>query len=288
MTTLNNRFVLITGAGRGLGLETAKQFARQGAYVIVTDVDLDRVGAAVRELHSLGLEAAGYTMDVTDADDVQRVRTQILNDHGTIDVLVNNAGIVSGGRFVDVSLERHRLMFEVNTHGPVNVTHAFLPDLMKQTEAHIVNIASASSMIPLPMGATYAASKWAVLGFTDSLREELHESGDGHVRVTAICPSYIRTGMFEGVKAPLLAPWLEPTWLAKKIVQSVQRNRDQLITPFMVNLIPLARATWPRPMFRILLKLLGVHQSMNEWTGHAAAADSAKKADELPRIKAAG
>ena len=286
MTTLNNRFVLITGAGHGLGLETAKQFARQGAYVIVTDIDLDRVGQAVHELHSLGLEAAGYTMDVTDPDDVRRVRAQILHDHGTIDVLVNNAGIVSGGRFADIPLDKHRLTFEVNTHGPINVTHVFLPDLLNQTEAHIVNIASASSMISLPLGATYASSKWAVLGFTDSLREELVQTGQGHVRITAICPSYIRTGMFEGVKAPLLAPWLEPTWLAKKIVRCVRGNRDQIIAPFMVNLIPIAKSTWPRPLFRILLRLLGVTKSMAEWTGHESA-KPVSEVDEVSSIKAA-
>lgn len=277
MTTINNRYVLITGSGHGLGFETAKQFARQGAYVIVTDIEIERVGKAVRELHALGLEAAGYPMDVTDPDSIRSVRDQILTQHGAIDVLVNNAGIVTGGAFLDVPLDKHHLTYEVNARGPVNVTHVFLPDLLNQPEAHIVNIASASSMIPLPGGATYASSKWAVLGFTDSLRAELNETGNKHVCVTAICPSYIKTGMFEGVKPPLLAPWIEPTWLAKKIVKSVKRNREQVIAPLLVNLIPLAKATWPRPIFRLLLKAMGVYGSMTDWTGHGTAPAAGKK-----------
>lgn len=268
MKNLKNKRVLITGAGHGLGFETAKAFATQGAEVIITDIDAQRVEDAVFELQSLALKVFGFVMDVTDPTDVERVREEIHGEHGPIDVLVNNAGIVSGGSFLNVPLEKHLMTYEVNTLGPVIVTHAFLSEMMSRPEAHIVCLASASSMIPLPNGATYASSKWAVLGFTESLRAELEHDGNTHVGVTAVCPSYISTGMFEGVKPPLLVGLLTPQWLAGKIVRCVKKRREQLCAPFLVNLIPLAKATWPRFAFRALLKALGVFHSMDAWKGH--------------------
>ena len=137
MKNLNNKRVLITGAGHVLGFETAKAFASQGAEVIITDVDPQRVEDAVFELQAQALKAFGFVMDVTDPTDVERVRDDIHTEHGPIDVLVNNAGIVSGGSFVDVPLEKHLMTYEVNSLGPVIVTHAFLPDLLALSLIHI-------------------------------------------------------------------------------------------------------------------------------------------------------
>lgn len=268
MKNLNNKRVLITGAGHGLGLETALQFAQAGAEVIITDIDIERVENAVFELQSKALHAFGYVMDVTDPTDVQRVRDRIHSEHGMLDILINNAGIVSGGEFLDVPLEKHLCTYEVNTLGPVIVTHAFLNDLLNQPEANVIFIASASAMIPLPNGATYASSKWAVLGFSESLREELIQTENAHVTVSVICPSYIATGMFEGVKPPLLVGMLTPERLAGKIVACVRKRKEQVLAPALVGLIPLAKATWPRRAFRILLGWLGVFASMDAWKGH--------------------
>ena len=284
MMNLNSRRVLITGAGHGLGLATARAFAKEGAFVIITDRDPERVTEAVCELQIQALPCAGYVMDVTDAADVRYVRDQIHADHGLIHVLVNNAGIVTGGQFLDVPLEKHMVTYDVNTHGPVIVTHLFLQDLLDSDEGHVVNIASASALIALPNAATYASSKWAVLGFTDSLREELELTGRGHVGVSAICPSYINTGMFEGARAPLLTPILTPENLASKIVRCVYKKRNHLLTPGLVRLIPLGKATWPRVIFRRLLQFLGVYQGMEDWKGHKAASVEPPKKDEYIRV----
>ena len=284
MMNLNSRRVLITGAGHGLGLATARAFAKEGAFVIITDREPERVTEAVCELQMQSLSCAGYVMDVTDAADVRYVRDQIHADHGLIHVLVNNAGIVTGGQFLDVPLEKHMVTYDVNTHGPVIVTHLFLQDLLDSDEGHVVNIASASALIALPNAATYASSKWAVLGFTDSLREELELTGRGHVGVSAICPSYINTGMFEGAKAPLLTPILTPEDLASKIVRCVYKKRAHLLTPGLVRLIPLGKATWPRVIFRRLLQFLGVYQGMEDWKGHKATFAEPPKKDEYIRV----
>ena len=265
MKTFYGKRVLVTGAGHGLGLETAKAFAFEGAEVIITDRDAARVEEAVFKLQSLHLKAAGFVMDVTDAADVRAIRDRIHAEYGSIDVLVNNAGIVSGGSFLDVPLEKHLTTYDVNTAGPVIVTHMFLPDLLAQVEGHIVNIASASALIPLPFASTYASSKWALLGFTDSLREELRLTGHTHMTVTAICPSYINTGMFHGVKPPLLTRMLTPEWLAEQVVLCVKKRKAQLLAPWSVNLLPFAKCTWPRALFAKLLDLLGVTTSMGHW-----------------------
>jgi all-trans-retinol dehydrogenase (NAD+) len=284
MKNLKSRRVLITGAGHGLGLATAKAFAREGAFVIITDREAERVTEAVCELQIEALPCAGYVMDVTDPADVRHVRDQVHADHGPIHVLVNNAGIVSGGQFLDVPLEKHLVTYDVNIHGPVIVTHLFLQDLIDSDEGHIVNIASASALVALPNAATYASSKWAVLGFTDSLREELEMAGRGHVGMSVICPSYINTGMFEGVKAPLLTPILTPEGLAAKIVRCVKKRKTHLLTPGLVRLIPLGKATWPRAVFRRLLRFLGVYQGMEDWKGHTPAPAEPPKKDEYIRV----
>ncbi len=277
MRDLNGKRALITGAGQGLGRELAKVFAAAGAQVIVTDVQAERIAETVGEIHKAGHNAAGYVMDVTDPLAVSSVRERINAEHGRIHVLINNAGIVHGGEFLEVPLERHMQMYQINTTGVVNVTHAFLPDLISQRIASCVNLASASSMIGLPFAATYASSKWAVLGFTESLREELVQCGHDHVQVTAICPSYVATGMFDGVKAPMLLPILKPAPLAKQVLKAVCQRREQLLAPTMVKLIPLGKGTLPRKWFRALCSWLGVSTGMANWTGHAAEVEESKQ-----------
>ena len=131
-----------------------------------------------------------------------------------MDVLVNNAGIVHGGPFLDVPVERHLATYRVNVLGLVAVTHAFLPDLIASADSHLVNIASASGYIGLPHGSTYASSKWAVIGFSESLLLELELHGHRHVHVTTVCPSYVTTGLFDGARAARTTSLLSPERLA--------------------------------------------------------------------------
>ncbi len=265
MRTLMAKRVLITGAGHGLGRELAQQFAAAGAIVIITDLDSVRVDATVELLTNGGFQAFGFRMDVSDPNSVQAVRKQVLQDVGEIDILVNNAGVVFGGTFSDVPIEKHLATYRVNTMGPAIVTHAFLPDLLSRPEAHCVNLASASALIALPNAATYASSKWAVLGFSESLREELRIIGYGHVGVTAVCPSYVGSGLFAGVCTPRFTPILTPAKLAQRILKAVHKNHEQLLTPWLVKFIPLGRGTLPRAAFRWLCDWLRVTTSMITW-----------------------
>ncbi|TXT23627.1 MAG: short-chain dehydrogenase/reductase SDR [Planctomycetota bacterium] len=207
-------------------------------------------------------------MDVTNAASVQDVHDHVLSEHGPIDILVNNAGIVSGGTFENLPLERHKAIYDVNCFGPVTVTHTLLAELLTRPESHIVNIASASALMPLPFAATYASSKWAVLGFSESLREELRLTGHGHVHVTSVCPGYIATGMFHGAKTPFMMP---------EVVRAVQSDCEIVRTPWQVKLLPLLNALLPRWLLRVVGDKLGVLDSMAGWNNVVEPARAVKE-----------
>jgi short-subunit dehydrogenase len=269
---LTGKRALITGAGHGLGRAIATEFARAGAAVIITDREPDRVAAVVKEL---GPPAAGCPLDVTVPAQVAAVRDQLLQDRGPIDVLVNNAGIVAGGPFRDVSLDRHLNTVAVNLTGVLTVTHTFLPDLLSRPESRIVNIASASAIVPLPLAASYAATKWAVLGFSESLREELRLAGHRHLRVSAVCPSYITTGLFDGVKPPRLTRMLTPEVVARAVRRVAVRGTEFVLLPRSVQLLYAVAGVLPRRVYRQLCRWLGVSASMTGWTGHGVTGGSA-------------
>jgi len=268
MKNLNQKRVLITGSGQGLGLIMAQILASEGAEIIIADIDQQRIDKAVEQIRVGRHQAFGYQMDVTDPKSVQRARNQIHAERGPIDILINNAGVVKGGLFLDVPLEDHQMTFQVNTWGPVNVTHCFLPDLISRPEGQLVNIASAAGLIALPWGTTYASSKWASLGFSESIREELRLTGADHVKVTSVCPSYIQTGMFSGVKAPLFLPVLKPNKVARMVLKAIKREKEMVMAPWLVSLLPLGKGTMHRAVFRKMCEWLGVTYSMKSWLGH--------------------
>ena len=264
------RRVLVTGAGQGLGFAIAAAFVRAGATVILTDLNADAVESARAKLKETGGTVAGYALDVTNAEQVADVRARILAEHGRIDVLVNNAGVVFGGAFLDVPLSRHITTVNVNLGGVLAVTHAFLPDLLAQPVGHIVNIASASAVLALPFGASYAATKWAVLGFSDSLREELRFLGHKHVHVTAVCPSFIATGLFAGAKPAFGTRWLTAETVAHAVVRAVEKRQELVLLPRSVRFLYSITGWWPRSWFRTACRVLGVSRSMTDWKGHTA------------------
>ncbi len=267
MRDLKDKRVLITGSARGIGLSLARRFGAEGAQVILTDMKADLLEAAAEDLRSTGAKVYPHVLDVTDTAAIGDVRERIHDEGGPIDVLVNNAGVVFGGPFLGVPFEKHALTLRINTLGPVAMTHAFLGDLVSRSEAHLVNIASASGFVPLPYGSTYATSKWAMIGFSESIRRELEMLGHRHVRVTTVCPSYVSTGLFDGVRPPLLAPLLTPDRLTEKVIRAVKRNRVFLLTPWLVKLAPPLVALLPTWLSDRIAWSLRVSTGMEHWHG---------------------
>ena len=268
MKSLNGKRVLITGGAQGIGFAIARELAGAGARIVLTDLDPARLSEAGERLDDLCPDCLLYQLDVTDHAGVADLRDEVVGELGGLELLVNNAGIVQGGEFLEVPLDKHLKTFEVNTDAVVAVTHTFLGDLIASEGAHLINIASASGFIGLPWGSTYAASKWAVIGFTESIRLELKRLGHEHVGVTSVCPSYVSTGMFEGVRQPLLTPFLTPEKLAKKVLQAVRRNEPFVLEPALVKIMPLLKASLPTGASDAILDAVGASTSMKSWRGH--------------------
>lgn len=263
MTDVRGRRVLITGGASGIGRLLADELARQGARLVLWDLDERALTATVDALRSKGFDAEGHRCDVSDRAAVYALAEQV----GDVDVLVNNAGIVSGRPLLEIPDEQIEKTFAVNTLALYWTTKAFLPGMLARDRGHIVTIASAAGLLGVSRQTDYSASKHAAVGFDESLRVELAKTAPG-VRTTVICPFFVNTGMFDGVKTrvPWLLPILEQEAVAQRIARAIARNEQRVTLPAVVRLLPAARVL-PTRAFDGLMNLLGVNVSMEHFTG---------------------
>lgn len=268
MKDVRGKVVVVTGGTRGMGKRVAERFALDGARVVLlarTRPDLDE---CVLELEGKGCQAYSYAVDVSDYKAVVRVADLIENEVGPVDVLVNNAGVVYGGPFLDVSPEAHAQMMAVNVNGCIWTMKAFLPGMAERNSGHVVNVASAAAYIHSPLLSTYCASKAALVSITDSMRMEMKRLGKKGVKFTLVCPGFVNTGMFEGAKPPGFTRWLDPDYMADKIYEGFKRNRTVVAEPLASKLAPGFRMIWPKGLQDLIINLTGVADAMTEWVGN--------------------
>ncbi|MDH3711640.1 MAG: SDR family oxidoreductase [Cyclobacteriaceae bacterium] len=276
MTDIKSKTALITGGASGIGKLMGRRFLDDGATnLIIWDIDENKLEETSEEFQDQGFSVYPYLVDLGDLDQIREMALDVKQAVGHIDILVNNAGIVVGKKFVDHSHEDIAKTININVLGVMHVTRAFLPGMIEKGSLHIINIASAAGLVGNPNMSVYASSKWAVLGWSESLRLEL-EALEGDFRVTTVCPSYIDTGMFEGVKAPLLTPLLKPEEIVDQIMTAVKRNEVLLMAPKIVKLIPFLRGVLPTKVFDFTAEKLGVYDSMSTFKGKGKANPSAK------------
>lgn len=264
---VKGRVVLITGGSRGMGLLMAERFAADGARVVLwarTEADLEK---AVEDFRSKGWDAYAYAVDVSDPRPVEEGAARVLDEVGPVDVLINNAGVVHGGPFLEVPPEAHRQTMDINFNACMWTTRAFLPGMLERNRGHIINMSSAAGLAYVPLMTSYCASKAAVVNFTDALRAEVKHMGKRGIRFTIVCPSFIRTGMFDGVRPPFWLPWLEPEDLADRIYRGFHRDSDMISEPLMAGLAPFFRAVTHRRVLDFFQEILGLSRSMDGWTG---------------------
>ena len=268
MSEIAGSHVLVTGGASGIGRLMALECAARGARVSVWDIHAENLDKIVGELESRGREKPqGFICDVSRRVRVYEVAEQTIAASGPVDVLINNAGLVSGKSILEIPDEKIEATFAVNTLSLFWLAKAFLPAMIQRNRGHVVTIASASGLIGVAKLSDYAASKWAAVGFDESLRAELGTTAPG-VKTTVVCPFYINTGMFRGVKSrfPFLLPILEETDVARSVVEAVAHDRPRLCMPWIVYLIPSMRLL-PVALFDWVAGFLGVNVSMDEFKG---------------------
>lgn len=258
MTVIAKSRVLITGAAGGLGRRLARGVTDRGGHPILWDIDGQRLETVRREVGG-----DSFVCDITDRTEVYRLAEEV----GPIDILINNAGVVAGERFLDIPDEKIEKSFAVNTLSLFWTTKAFLPGMIERRRGHLVTIASAGGLIGVSKLAEYSASKFAAVGLDESLRVELKKHSIP-VRTTVVCPYFINTGMFDGVKTrfSFLLPILDEAQVADKALRAIERNRARLYLPPLVYTIPLLRLL-PTSWFDRVADFMGIHASMDEFVG---------------------
>ncbi len=196
--SFKGKVVVVTGAASGIGREIALAFARRGALLAVADINAGTLEKVRLELASSGSKVYAQVVDVSIAADVKNLCDSVYRQMGRVDVLCNNAGIGIGGRFEDVTLEDWEWTLGVNLWGVIHGCHYFYPRMIAQGGGgHIVNTASGAGIAPLPLMTAYCCSKYAVVGFSETLRAEAALHGIG---VSAICPGIVNTPITQSAK----------------------------------------------------------------------------------------
>ncbi|WP_324677951.1 SDR family oxidoreductase [Hymenobacter sp. GOD-10R] len=188
---LEGRVVLITGGSRGLGLVLARQAVAEGAKVAICARDAEELERARQELSAAGAEVIALPRDLTDADAVRTLVEEVQQKLGPVDVLVNNAGIITAGPLDNTELRDYQDSMDTHFWAPLHAMQAVLPSMRRRGEGRIVNIASLGGKVAIPHLAPYSASKFALVGLSEGFRAELSQHG---IMVTTVCPGLLRTG----------------------------------------------------------------------------------------------
>jgi all-trans-retinol dehydrogenase (NAD+) len=272
MKSAMGKNVLVTGAAKGMGrLFAERAIAEEASAVVLWDVDESALNDTLTELADGNSEVSGYIVDVSDATAVVDTAAAVLDDLGRIDVLVNNAGVVRGNQyFWETDLERDtKFTIDVNTLAPMYVAHEFLPAMIAASgDCRMINLASAAGFTANPRMAVYAASKWAVIGWSDSVRLELKQADFDHVKVTTVCPYYVRTGMFDGAKSAPLLPILDPAEVVEEAWTAMLAGKPFVVLPKTVMLSEMLKGVVPTGVRDFIADhVIGVYHTMDDFTG---------------------
>lgn len=251
MKEIRGKKALVTGAASGIGRAIALRLAAEGAHLFLIDIDDARLTEVVEECRWEGVEVIGRQCDVAQSRDVSAAVAVVLADWGGVDILVNNAGITYYGRVENMSADHWDRLMRVNLLSHIQFTRELLPHLLERREAHVLNVCSALGLIGMPKVAAYCTSKFGMVGFSESLRNELGRQGLG---VTALCPGFVTTNLF--TNAPLeksisehkLPPRIictTPERVAHAAIKAIYRNRRMVVMEPFARLLYMTKRFAP-------------------------------------------
>ena len=244
-----NKVILITGASSGIGKATAIEFAKLGANIVLVARTKEKLEKVADELKKFSVSTLICQCDVSKKDQVKQMSKMVLEKFDTVDVLVNNAGFAIYGSVSDLTIDEIELQMETNYFGMIYCIKNFLPSMISKKSGHIVNVASVAASFGLPGIASYCASKFAMLGFSEGLKHELKDTGIG---ITVVSPIMVRTSFFDHAsfeKIPKYSPTsLSSNTVAKTIVKAANSSRLEIMVPSVVR-----GAVWMKNTFPYLV-----------------------------------
>lgn len=267
MSRIRGSTILITGGASGLGRLLGLRMLEAGAaQLLIWDRQVDAMAVSARGLQEQGYKVVTRNVDLADPAAIGEAAEALESAGLRVDILVNNAGIVCGRSFVEHEPADIAATMAVNSLAPMYLSRSLLPGMLARRCGHIVNIASAAGMVSNPKMSVYCASKWAMIGWSDSLRIEMEREQAG-IKVTTVAPFYIDTGMFDGVQSRFI-PVLQPELVVRRIMEAVRSDRIFLRLPRILCWLPLLQGLLPIRWFdRIAGEWLGIYHSMDAFRG---------------------
>lgn len=267
---VSGEIVLITGAGSGIGRLLAIKFASLGATVVVWDINQEALNCTVKVARENGAgRVHSYVCDCSKRQDIYRVADQVKKEVGDVSILINNAGVVIGKRFLDSPDSLVEKTMEVNTMAHFWTYKAFIPAMIAANHGHLVSIASFAGLCGGSQLSDYCASKFAAVGFAESIDLEMRALKKTGIKTTIVCPFAINTGMFDGVKSnwPRLLPVLDPEYVAERIISAIRQNQEMLIMPRILYVLYFLKSFLPVKASVLLSDCFGGLNIMDTFKG---------------------
>ena len=269
MDNIRGKTVAITGAARGIGFATARALLHRGARVVIGDRDVAFEESAVAQLSTLG-PVSGHPLDVTDPESFAAFLDKARADGGGhIDVLINNAGVMPVGPFLDHSEQAVRTAVEVNFYGVLTGCRLVLPEMVTRRRGHIVNIASLAGMLAVPGQALYAGTKFAVVGLSTALADEFEPQG---VQISCVMPTFTNTELIAGTNATGATRPVQPEDIAAAVVKTLDNPKTAVSVPYPLRFVAAATAFLPPRGRRWLSAKMGTDRVFLDFDTHVRAA----------------